>query len=41
MWKKKLPELDATVRYSPIRRPDSNPVERVMTLESTAKSIAT
>jgi hypothetical protein len=30
MWKKKLPELDVTVRYSPIRHPESNPVERVM-----------
>ena len=30
MWKKKLSELDVTVRYSPIRHPVSNPVERVM-----------
>jgi hypothetical protein len=30
MWKKKLSELDVTVRYSPIRHPESNPVERVM-----------
>jgi hypothetical protein len=30
MWKKKLFELDVTVRYSPIRHPESNPVERVM-----------
>ena len=30
MWKKELPELDVTVRYSPIRHPESNPVERAM-----------
>ena len=30
MWKKKLSELDVTVRYSPIRHPESNPVERAM-----------
>jgi hypothetical protein len=30
MWKKKLSELDVTVRYSPIRHLESNPVERVM-----------
>jgi len=30
MWKKKLSELDVAVRYSPIRHPESNPVERVM-----------
>jgi hypothetical protein len=30
MWKKKLSELDVTVKYSPIRHPESNPVERVM-----------
>jgi hypothetical protein len=30
LWKKKLSELDVTVRHSPIRHPESNPVERVM-----------
>ena len=30
MWKKRLTELDVTVRYSLIRHPKSNPVERVM-----------
>jgi len=30
MWKNKLSELDVTVRYSPIRNPESSPVERVM-----------
>jgi hypothetical protein len=30
IWKKKLSELDVTVGYSPIRHPESNPVERVM-----------
>jgi hypothetical protein len=30
MWKNKLSELDVTIRYSPIRHPESNPVERVM-----------
>jgi transposase InsO family protein len=30
IWKNKLSELDVTVKYSPIRRPKSNPVERVM-----------
>jgi hypothetical protein len=30
MWKKKLSELDVTVKYSPIRHPESNPDECVM-----------
>jgi hypothetical protein len=30
MWKQELSELHVTVRYSPIRHPESNPVERVM-----------
>jgi hypothetical protein len=30
MWKKKLSELDVTVKYSPIRHPELNPVQRVM-----------
>jgi transposase InsO family protein len=30
MWKKKLSELDVTIKYSPIRHPKSNPVECVM-----------
>jgi hypothetical protein len=30
MWKKKLSELDVTIRNSPIRHPEANPVERVM-----------
>ena len=32
MWKKKLSELDVTVRFSPIRHPESNPIQCVMRL---------
>ena len=30
MWKGKLSELGVTIKFSPIRHPESNPVERVM-----------
>jgi hypothetical protein len=30
MWKKKLAQLDVSVKYSPIRHSESNPAERVM-----------
>jgi hypothetical protein len=30
MWKNTLEELGITVKYSPIRHPESNPAERVM-----------
>jgi len=40
MWKKKLSELDVTVRYSPVTHPESNPVECVMReIENIAKFV--